>query len=212
MKHKETSLLVGISHHSKLMLSWWHHIFSTPVTNHVANPLLWVVKSVRELVIGARAEVWVLQFRNLSLILVPGFLWPEPTVKAPHDLLAHLAGFFPPLTPGCHHCQPIRQAGSHLGWFTLVSWLFSKPGTRIILSTPPIPRRLWRYMRLSNSCIAAITNAIIIIIIAGCGFCGIPIRGCLRAFSIIGRTGPGHAWVYIWSGRDLRGSRFPCTQ
>lgn len=44
-----------------------------------------------------------------------------------------------------------------------------------------------------------------------CGFCGMTIGGCLRAFSIIGRTSPGHVWVSIWSESDLRGSMLPHT-
>lgn len=36
-------------------------------------------------------------------------------------------------------------------------------------------------------------------LLRGCGFCGVPIRGGLGAFSVIGRISPGHAWVSIQS-------------
>lgn len=133
----------------------------------LALPLLWVVKSARELVLGARAQVGFDGRVNLRATLQknPWSLFrvsrPEPSAEPPHGF-ARSAGVF----PSPHTWQAIQQAGVHLVgslWSADCSW----SGARTILSRPPILRRLRRSMRLSNSCIAAITNSIIIIIIAG---------------------------------------------
>lgn len=98
----------------------------------------------------------------------PGFRvspsWTHSTLSRPLFLPSHLA-----VTTDVHWASRISLCGVHFDQLSVlcIVALFSNAGSRTILSTPPNPRRLWRCMRLSSSCNVAITNAIIIIIIAG---------------------------------------------
>lgn len=162
---------------------------------------------MRELVMGARVR-WG---------LTAGFIWvPQFTRGSPWSWFQGVSLLnpqhtqqtsLPPLTPGC---QSIGQAESHFVGFTLMSWtccvvvLVSNAGSRTILSqTPGGSEDAWGWVAAAMWLLPMLLSSSLL---RECGFCGMPIRGWLRAFSIIGRTSPGHVWLSIWSESDLRGS------